>query len=101
MGFVHFIGSNTASTSLRLAGAGVALTLLTGGSIQSCIPNPDTTRSQLQGRGWSWQGRMKPTDQNFLTMMVLHHKDAIAMADLALVVVSHHVDQQSSSLSRC
>jgi uncharacterized protein (DUF305 family) len=85
MGFVHFIGSNTASTALRLAGAGVALTLLTGGSMQSCIPNPDTTRSQLQGRGWSWQGRMKPTDQNFLTMMVLHHEDAIAMADLALV----------------
>ena len=53
--------------------------------MQSCTPNPDARRAQMQGSGWGWDGRMGPTDQNFLTMMVFHHEDAIAMADLALV----------------
>lgn len=72
------------STALRLAGAGLALTVLSGAmpASRTQISEPVVLHAQVVAPHWS--ARMGPSDQRFIEMMVPHHDGAIAMADLAL-----------------
>ncbi len=71
-------------TALRLAGAGLALTVLSGAMPVARTQTSEPSVRQAQVVAPHWSARMGPSDQRFIEMMVPHHDGAIAMADLAL-----------------
>lgn len=71
--------------------ATVLVLLLTLKPLAQVAPStPGTTASPLSSPPTAtWRGMMGQTDQHFIVMMIPHHEDAIAMAELALSKAQH------------
>lgn len=68
-----------------MGGFGLVSVLFAGATLQSCALRPGGRPiAQGMGPGWMWGGPRGASDQHFMVMMVPHHDEAIAMAELAL-----------------
>jgi uncharacterized protein (DUF305 family) len=53
------------------------------------VSSPQSPSVSGVPHGPGWLGRMAHPDQHFIVMMIPHHEDAVAMADLALTRATH------------
>lgn len=80
----RILDARRASWAMALAGAGSAVVLVAATAIPACAQQPSWSPRRGDPVAQPWGHHRGPSDRQFMVMMVPHHEEAIAMAELAL-----------------
>lgn len=89
MDIKRLLGAPRSSLAMALAGAGSVLVVVAAAAMPSCAQQSSWPPQRGEPMAQPWGRHRGPSDRHFMVMMVPHHEEAIAMAELALSRARH------------